>query len=90
MTTVLGLLKSGKLRPRRTIDQGDLVKLLGEWYEKFDLVTRKFFSTELRNPKGTKKYFVTDRGDLMISILRKWQDLKISSWETMEQNWNCL
>ena len=30
MTTVLGLLKSGKLRLRRTIDQGDLIKLLGE------------------------------------------------------------
>ena len=38
MTTVLGLLKSGKLRLRRTIDQGDLIKLLGEWQEKFDLV----------------------------------------------------
>ena len=50
MTTVLGLLKSGKLRLRRTIDQGDLIKLLGEWYEKFDLITRKFFSTEPRNP----------------------------------------
>ena len=41
MTTVLGLLKSGKLRLRRTIDQGDLIKLLGEWYEKFDLITRE-------------------------------------------------
>ena len=30
MTTVLGLLKSGKLRLRRTIDQGDLMKLFGE------------------------------------------------------------
>ena len=50
ITTVLGLLKSGKLRLRRTIDRGDLIKLLGEWYEKFDLVTRKFFSTEPRNP----------------------------------------
>ena len=50
MTTVLGLLKSGKLRSRRTTDRGDLVKLLGEWYEKFDLVTRKFFSTEPRTP----------------------------------------
>ena len=29
MTTVLGLLKSGKLRLRRTIDQGDQIKLLG-------------------------------------------------------------
>ena len=50
MTTVFGLLKSGTLKLRRTIDQGDLLKLLGEWYEKFDLVTRKFFSTEPRNP----------------------------------------
>ena len=50
MTTVFGLLKSGKLKPRRTTDRGDLIKLLGEWYEKFDLVTRQFFSTEPRNP----------------------------------------
>ena len=32
--TVLGLLKSGKLRLRHTIDQGDLIKLLGERYKK--------------------------------------------------------
>ena len=50
MMTVLGLLKSGKLRLRRTIDQGDLIKLLGQWYKKFDLIRRKFFSTEPRNP----------------------------------------
>ena len=25
-----------------------------------------------------------DQGDLIISILKKWQDLKISSWETMK------
>ena len=30
ITTVLGLLKSGKLRLRRTIDRGDLIKLLGK------------------------------------------------------------
>ena len=41
MTTVLGLLKSGKLRLRRTIDQGNLIKLLGEWYNKFVLITKK-------------------------------------------------
>ena len=29
---------------------GDLIKLLGRRYEKFDLVTRKFLSTELCNP----------------------------------------
>ena len=45
---MLGLLKSGKLRLRHTIDQGNLIKLLGEWYKKFDLITRKFFSTEPR------------------------------------------
>ena len=28
--TVLGLLKSGKVRLRRTIDQGNLIKLLGK------------------------------------------------------------
>ena len=50
MMTVFGLLKSGKLRLRHTIDQGDPMKLLGEWYKKFDLITRKFFSTETRNP----------------------------------------
>ena len=49
ITTVLGLLKSGKLRSRRTTDQVDLIKLLGEWYDKFDLITKKFFSTEPRN-----------------------------------------
>ena len=32
--TVLGLLNSGKLGLRRTIDQGDLMKLLWEWCEK--------------------------------------------------------
>ena len=34
MTTALGLLKSGKLRLRRTIDRCDLIELLGEWYLK--------------------------------------------------------
>ena len=41
MTTVLGLLKSGELRLRRTIDQGDLIKLLAEGHDKFDLITDK-------------------------------------------------
>ena len=66
ITTVLGLLKSGKLRLRRTVDQGNLIKLHGEWYHKFDLITKKFFSTEPRNPKGTEKNFVTDQGNLII------------------------
>ena len=47
--TVLGLLKSGELRVRRTIDQGNLMKLLGECYNTFVLITT-LFSTEMRNP----------------------------------------
>ena len=34
--------------------------------------------------KAREKHLVTDQGDLIISILKKRQDLKISSWETME------
>ena len=49
ITTMLGLLKSGKVR-QRTIHQGNLIKLLREWCNKFVLVTKKFFSTEPRNP----------------------------------------
>ena len=40
----------GKTWLRRTIDQGNLIKLLGVWYNKFVFITKKLFSTELRNP----------------------------------------
>ena len=48
--TVLGLLKSGKVRLRHTIDQGNLIKLIRVWYNKFVLITEKLFSTEMRIP----------------------------------------
>ena len=38
--TVFGFLKSGKVRLRHTIHQGNLIKLLGVWYNKFVLITR--------------------------------------------------
>ena len=83
-------LKSGKLILRHTSDRGDLIKFLGEGYVKFDLVslTTKFVSTEPRNPLGTRKHLVTDRGD-PISILKKEHGLNNSSLGTMKQNWNC-
>ena len=86
----VGLLKSGKLILRHTSDRGDLMKLLGERHEKFDLVslTKKLFTTEARNPLRTRKYLVTDRGD-PISIPKKGHGLNNSSLETMKQNWNC-
>ena len=46
----LGLLKSGKVGLRRTIDQGNLKKLLGMKYNKFVLIMKMLFSTEMRNP----------------------------------------
>ena len=48
--TVLGLLKSGKVRLRHTIDQGNLRKLLGMRCNKFVLIMEMLFSTEMRIP----------------------------------------
>ena len=48
--TVLGLLKSGKMSLRHTIDQGNLIKLLGMRCNKFVLIMEILFSTEMRNP----------------------------------------
>ena len=47
---VLGLLKSGKVRLRRTIDRGNLIKFLGMRCNKFVLIIKMLFSTEMRNP----------------------------------------
>ena len=47
---VLGLLKSGKVRLRRTIDRGNLMKLLGMQCNKFVLIMETLFSTEMRIP----------------------------------------
>ena len=46
----LGLLKSGKVEPRRTIDQGNLRKLLGMRCNKLSLIMKNLFSTEMRIP----------------------------------------
>ena len=45
----LGLLKGGKVGLRRTIDQGNLRKILGMRCNKFSLIMKNFFSTEMRN-----------------------------------------
>ena len=45
--TVLGLLKSGKVRLRRTIDRGNLIKLRGMRYNKFVRSMETLFSTEV-------------------------------------------
>ena len=46
----LGLLKSGKVELQRTIDQGNLRKLLGIHCKKLTLIVKNLSSTEMRIP----------------------------------------
>ena len=46
----LGLLKSGKVELRSTIDQGNLGKLLKIYCKKLPLIVKNLFSTEMRIP----------------------------------------
>ena len=60
----LGLLKSGKVELRSTIDQGNLRQLLGIHVKKLTLIERNLFSAEMRIPQGTVRRFTMDRGNL--------------------------
>ena len=82
----LGLLKSGKVELRRTIDRGNLRKLLGIWCNKLPVIVKNLFSTEMRIPQGTKRRFTMDRGNLRNRITKKRQIPKLSSWEVTQQN----
>ena len=50
----LGLLKSGKVELRSTIDQGNLRKCLGIHCEKLTLIVKNIFSAEMRILQGTE------------------------------------
>ena len=50
----LGLLKSGKVELRSTIDRGNLKKCLGMHCKKLTLIVRNFFSAETRTLQGTE------------------------------------
>ena len=52
----LGLLKSGKVELRSTIDRGNLRKFLGIHCKKLTLI-----STEMRIPQGTERRFTMER-----------------------------
>ena len=58
----LGLLKSGKVELRSTIDQGNLRKLLGIYCKKLPLIVKNVFSTEMRIPQGTERRFTIHDG----------------------------
>ena len=47
---VLGHLKSGKVKLRHTIDQGNLMAILGKNCNEFVLIMKMLVSTEMRNP----------------------------------------
>ena len=51
---VLGLLKSGKVELRRTIDRGNLRKFLGIHCKKLTVIVRNLFSAEMRILQGTE------------------------------------
>ena len=55
ITVNLGLLKSGKVELRNTIDQGNLTQLLGINCERLPLIVRNLFSAEMRIPQGTER-----------------------------------
>ena len=60
----LGLLKSGKVELRSTIDQGNLRQLLGIHCKKLTLIVRNLFSAEMRILQGTERRFTMDLGNL--------------------------
>ena len=81
-----GLLKSGKVEMENTIDQGNLVKILGIHYEKLTLIVKNIFSAGPRILQGTKRLFTIERGNPFQRISKERLILKISSWEVKKQN----
>ena len=51
----LGLLKSGKVELRSTIEQGNLRRFLGIYCKKLTLLVRNLFSAEMRIPQCTER-----------------------------------
>ena len=82
----LGLLKSGKVELRSSIDQGNLRKLLGIYCKKLPLIVKNLFSAEMRISQGTERLFTIDLGNLCQCISKKRQIPKISSWAVTQQN----
>ena len=77
----LGLLKSGKVELQSTIDQGNLMKILGIHCKKLTLIVKNIFSAGLRILQGTKRLFTIERGNPFQRISKERLILKISLWE---------
>ena len=81
-----GLLKSGKVEMENTIDQGNLIEILGIHCEKLTLIVKNIFSAGLRILQGTKRLFTIERGNPFQRISKERLILKFSSWEVRQQN----
>ena len=57
-----GLLKCGKVEMESTIDQGNLIKILGIHWGKLTLIVENIFSAGRRILQGTKRLFTIERG----------------------------
>ena len=60
----LGLLKSGKVELRSTVDRGNLRKFLAIHCKKLTFIVRNLFSAEMRILQGTERRFTMDRANL--------------------------
>ena len=81
-----GLLKSGKVEMESTIDQGNLIKILGIHWEKLTLIVENIFSAGRRILQGTKRLFTIERRNPLQRISKERLILKISLWEVRHQN----
>ena len=82
----LGLLKCGKVEMESTIDQGNLIKILGIHWKELILIVENIFSAGPRILQGTKKLFTIERGDPLQRMSKERLILKSSSWEVTQQN----
>ena len=81
-----GLHQSGKVEMESTIDQGNLVKILGIHREKLTLIVDNIFSAGRRILQGTKRLFTIERGNSLQRMSKERLILKISSREVRQQN----
>ena len=84
--SILGLLKCGKVEMESTIDQGNLLKILGIHWGKLTLIVENIFSAGRRILQGTKRLFTTERGDPLQRMSKERLILKSSSCEVTQQN----
>ena len=79
-------LKCGKVEMESTIDQGNLIKILGIHWGKLILIVENIFSAGQRILQGTKRLFTIERGDPLQRMFKERLIFESSSWEVTQQN----